>query len=454
MGFFDTILYPFKVAIAWLWIVSHDLCVALGSSESAGWIGGILIITVIVRVIVLPLALRSARSARAMSALQPEIKRIQDKYKGRTDPESKKQMNLEVSEVYGKYGANPLASCWPMLVQLPVLWALYRVLYEAKPIADGTWTKSSLGPLTQSVAQKIEDSTFFGAHLSESMTTASDPHVRVVAIVLVVAYVILMFVSMGWLAPKNMGSTNDQAARMMKIMGYTMPIMMAFVGVNLQIGVLIYWMVAMLFSLLQQLGILYWLPTPHSPAHAKMLARHQKKYDTFKAQRDKTYEAKLNQLGVADRDVADAQIRLARARGKSETALEDAKKDLGTAMVEAADVREAHHKELRDKRIALELEAAPPKERDPNKKTFMQKMMEASEKAEAQQKLNANMKAGTRDHAKQPRNLTKAQRKEQAAKRAKRRAEANAAGLSAEELEQRRQQRKRQARQNRKNKRK
>ncbi|QOX81813.1 YidC/Oxa1 family membrane protein insertase [Nanchangia anserum] len=90
-----------------------------------------------------------------------------------------------------------------------------------------------------------------------------------VAVVLVALYVILMFVSMGWLAPKNMGQSNEQAARMMKIMGYTMPIMMAFVGVNLQIGVLIYWMVAMLFSLLQQWGILYWMPTPDSPAHRR-----------------------------------------------------------------------------------------------------------------------------------------------------------------------------------------
>lgn len=453
MGFLDTILYPFKVAIAWLWIVCHDLFVLLGNNESVAWIAGILAITVIVRLIVLPLALRSARSARAMSAIQPEIKRINEKYKGRTDAESKKQMNLEISELYGQYGANPMASCWPMLVQLPVLWALYRVLYEAKPIADGTWVQASLGPLTQDVAQKIEESMFFGAHLSESMTTATDPQARIVAIILVIAYVILMFLSMGWLAPKNMGQTgNDQAARMMKIMGYTMPIMMAFIGINLQIGVLIYWMVAMLFSLLQQLGILYWMPTPHSPAHAKMLARHQKKYDSFKSARDGAYESKIGALGVTDRQASEAQVKLARAKAKGETQFQEAKAFLGASVVEAASLREAHQKELKEKRIALELEAAPPKPRDPNKKTFMQKMMEASEKAEARQ--NDRVNPGQRDQAKQPRNLSKAQRKEQALKREARRAQAQGGGLSAEELEQRRQQRKKQARENRKKKQK
>lgn len=454
MGFLDTLLYPFKVAIAWLWIVSHDLFVFLGTSESTAWVCGILAITIIVRLIVLPLALRSARSARAMSALQPEMKKIQDKYKGRTDAESRKQMNMEMSDLYGEYGANPMASCWPMIIQLPVLWALYRVLYEAKPIADGTWVKSSLGPLTQSVAEQIEKSTFFGAHLSESMHT-SDPHARMVAIVLVVLYVGLMFLSMGWLAPKNMATGNDQSARMMKIMGYTMPIMIAFVGINLQIGVLVYWMVAMLFSLLQQWGILYFMPTPNSPAHAKMLKRNQRKYDSYKETREKAYKDKLEDLGVADQQVSEAQIKLSRAKAKSEAAHDAAKEELGSQMVEAAQLRTDHHQDLRDRRVKLELEAAPKKARKPGKKTFMQKMMEAQTKAEERQAgIDPNMAAGKRDQSKQPRNMTKAERKAQKDRREERRQASTQSGLTPEELEKRRQERKKQVRENRKKKRK
>lgn len=450
MGFFDTFLYPFKIAIAWLWIVSHDALVALGTNESWGWVGGILVMTIIVRIIVLPLALKSARSARAMGVIQPEIKKIQDKYKDRRDPESRRQMQLEISDLYGHYGANPMASCWPMLVQMPVLFALYRVLYNAPAIAHGTWAKSSLGPMTQSVAQNIENSTFFGAQLSDSMLTTSDPHTRYLAIILVVVYVALMWLSMGWLAPKNMGTGNDQAARMMKIMGITMPIMMAFVGFNLQIGVLVYWMVSMLFSLIQQWGILYFLPTPNSPAHKNMLARHQRRYDSYKETREGEYTKKIEQLGFSDLAVSEAQVKLGRAERKSETALAETKSELGENMVKAVSEREALQTDLRDKRIKLELEAAPRKQRDPNKKSFMQKMLEVQDKAEARQAGRADVTPGQRDHTKQPRNLTRAQQKEARERRAQAQAKKN---YDKEEIERKRAERKKAARERAKKKR-
>ncbi|WP_227712922.1 hypothetical protein [Nanchangia anserum] len=184
----------------------------------------------------------------------------------------------------------------------------------------------------------------------------------------------------------------------------------------------------------------------------KMLVRHQKKYNSFKATRDAEYERRIATLGVTDRQVADAQIKLSRAEAKSDAAHAEAKNALGENMVDAVAARSEHQKVLRDRRIALELEAAPPKNRDPKKKTMMQRMMEASEKAEARQ--NAHVRPGTRDQSKQPRNLTKAQRKEQAKRREERRQDAKSAKLSPEELERRRQERKRQARENRKNKRK
>lgn len=418
MGFFDTLLYPFKVVIAWLWVMSHNLFTAVGMNSSWSWVCGIFVITAIVRLIILPLALKSAKSARAMSAMQPEIKRIQEKYKGRTDQKSRMQMNSEMSELYGQYGANPMASCWPMAIQMPVLFALYRVLYNTDPIAHGTWARASLGPLTQSVAQNIEESTFFGAHLSETMTSTGDSHVRMLAIVMVAIYVVLMWLSMGWLAPKNMGSGNAQSAKMMKIMGWTMPVMMAFAGINLQIGVLIYWLVSMFVSLLQQAGIMHWMATPHSPAYEKMMSRHQRKYDRFEADRKEEFYRKLSAWGMTDKEVAEAQVKLGRARAKNDdkqvTRVEE---ELGVQMVEAVKAREAHHDELRAKRIALELEAAPLKPRDPSKKTFMQKLMESSAAAQERQSRPSGSTQSVRIQANQPKNLSRAEQKRARQKR-------------------------------------
>lgn len=450
MGFFDTLLYPFKVVIAWLWIVFHDLFAALGLPESSAWVWGIIGITVVVRIIVLPLTFKAVGSSRAMSAMQPEIKRIQAKYKGRNDAVSKQQMNQETMAIYKQYGANPAASCFPILVQFPVLVALYRVLADATPIARGTYAGGNLGPLTQSIARNIEASTFFGAPLSESFATTSDSTVHVVALVLVAIYVVLMFLSQAWLGMLNIAKGNQQAIRMMKIMGYLMPVMMAFVGISLQIGVLVYWMVTMLFSFLQQAAILYFLPTPHSTAHAAMVKRNQKKYDKFEAAQKTSYDSYIGQLGFTDQEVAQAQSRIVKTRLKGEGDDGLGSDQRAAQLREAAQRREEHQNTLRQRRIKLELEAAPPKKRDPKKRTFMDRVMDAQKKQ--QQKQAGQKEAGQRLHGAQPKNKTRAQRQAEAKKRANASNEAGgkAAGLSPAELEKRRQDRKRKMRENRK----
>lgn len=454
MGFFDTLLYPFKVAIAWLWIMFHDMFAALGMGHSAAWVWGIVGITVVVRIVVLPLTFKAVRSGRAMSALQPEMKKIQAKYKGRTDQVSRQQMNQETMALYKQYGANPLASCFPILIQFPVLIALYRVLADATPIAKGTFAGGSLGPLTRSIAQQIEASTFFGAPLSASFSTTTDSHVRMVAVILVALYVVMMFLTQAWLAMKNIADGNAQAARMIKIMGYTMPIMMAFLGISLQIGVLVYWMVTMLFSMLQQGLILYYLPTPHSAAHNAMLKRNRQRYSKFEDQQIATYQRTLAESGFSEQEISQASSKIvkARAKGDDEDGLGDDPR--AEKLRRAVEARDEHNRVLREKRIKLELEAAPPKKKKSNKRSFMDKMMDAQKKQ--QERQAAAGAAGKRDHSAQPKNLTRAQRAAETAKarrRAKAKAKAaggDAANLSPAQIEKRRQERKRQLRENRK----
>jgi YidC/Oxa1 family membrane protein insertase len=86
----------------------------------------IILLTIVIRVLLLPLAVKQIRSMQAMQAIQPRIKSIQQKYKGK--PDARQKVNEETMALYKEYGVNPLGGCLPLLLQFPVLIALFAVL--------------------------------------------------------------------------------------------------------------------------------------------------------------------------------------------------------------------------------------------------------------------------------------------------------------------------------------
>ena len=76
----------------------------------------------------MPLMMKQQRSTRAMTRLQPKVEKIQDKYKNKKDPESSQKMNIEIQELYKKHNASPMSGCLPLLIQMPILFALFEVL--------------------------------------------------------------------------------------------------------------------------------------------------------------------------------------------------------------------------------------------------------------------------------------------------------------------------------------
>jgi len=102
---------------------------------SWGW--AIVALTVTVRILILPLTITQLRSMAAMQRIQPKVKTLQNQYKGKTDRESKAEMQQKLMALYKEEGVNPFASCLPLLAQFPVFIALYRVLrYEIHPTGD------------------------------------------------------------------------------------------------------------------------------------------------------------------------------------------------------------------------------------------------------------------------------------------------------------------------------
>ena len=116
--------------LAWLFsyviTLIYNGVVAMTTTNAMGIT--IILFTLIVRVLLFPLSLKQQRSTRLMQRLQPKIQRIQDKYKNTTDPDSQRMMQMEMNEIYRENKTSPLSGCLPLIIQLPILFALFEIL--------------------------------------------------------------------------------------------------------------------------------------------------------------------------------------------------------------------------------------------------------------------------------------------------------------------------------------
>jgi len=90
----------------------------------------IILFTIAIKLLMLPLTLKQQKSSKLMAVMQPELQAIQKKYKGKNDNDSMMRMNVETKAVYEKYGTSMTGGCLPLLIQLPIMFALYRVMYN------------------------------------------------------------------------------------------------------------------------------------------------------------------------------------------------------------------------------------------------------------------------------------------------------------------------------------
>ena len=89
----------------------------------------IFIFTFVIKMLMLPLTIKQQKYTRLSSKMSPELQKIQAKYKGKRDEESMRRQNAETQELYAKYGTSPVGGCLPLLISLPIMFALYRVIY-------------------------------------------------------------------------------------------------------------------------------------------------------------------------------------------------------------------------------------------------------------------------------------------------------------------------------------
>ncbi len=170
----------------------------------------IIVFTVVIKLILLPMTMPQINSSKKMQEIQPQLTKLQEKYKN--DPET---MNQKVMELYQKNNINPMAGCLPLLIQLPILWALFA-MFRDYPALAGTgflWLTDLSKP----------DKLYILPILS-GVTT---------------------YITSAMITPKDTPSNQ-------KMMNYMMPIMIIWMTITLPSGLGVYWVVSNIFQIIQQ----------------------------------------------------------------------------------------------------------------------------------------------------------------------------------------------------------
>ncbi|WP_298804992.1 membrane protein insertase YidC [uncultured Pseudokineococcus sp.] len=276
------ILRPIEYVVAWIMVTAHDLLTSAGMDPTSGWTWALSIVAlvVVIRVVLIPLFVKQIKASRGMQIVAPEVRKIQQKYKGKTDPASRQKMTEETMAAYKKAGTNPFASCLPILLQMPIFFALFQVLNGLSAIAAGD--REPIGRMTQDVAAQAEASSLLGAPLSSTFLGSDDLVTKLVTVLLIVLMSVTTFTTQRQLMTKNMPASmaDNPMAQQQKIIMYVLPLVFAVTGVNFPIGVLLYWLTTNVWSMAQQFYVIRNMPAPGSAAEAKLLERKARKQGT------------------------------------------------------------------------------------------------------------------------------------------------------------------------------
>jgi YidC/Oxa1 family membrane protein insertase len=276
MDFFETIMFPFKWLVSITMVGFHEGLSTLGMPEASGWTWTLSIIGLVlmIRAALIPVFVRQIKAQRGMQLLQPDLKKLQEKYKGKTDQLSRQAMAQEQMAMYKKHGTNPFSACLPMLIQMPFFFALFTVLSGISGAADAG---NGIGAMSHEQVVQFGGSTIFGAPLSAALLYSDgNLAVTVLTIVMILAMTASQFITQKQIMAKNMSeeALASPFMRQQKMMLYILPIVFGVGGINFPIGVLIYWTVTNLWTMGQQFVVIRRMPTPGSPA-AKALAERR-----------------------------------------------------------------------------------------------------------------------------------------------------------------------------------
>ncbi|MFV0134850.1 membrane protein insertase YidC [Streptomyces sp. HMX87] len=271
----DTIASLFSfitTPVSWVIVQFHSVYGAIFGPDT-GWAWGLSIVSlvILIRICLIPLFVKQIKATRAMQTLQPEMKKIQERYKNDRQRQSEEMMKL-----YKETGTNPLSSCLPILAQSPFFFALYHVL-------NSIASNDTVGVINERLLQSAQQAHIFGAPLAAKFTDSASKvaaldssitDVRVVTAIMIVLMSASQFYTQRQLMTKNVDTTvKTPFMQQQKMLMYVFPIMFAVFGINFPVGVLVYWLTTNVWTMGQQMYIIHNNPTPGSKAQAAYLER-------------------------------------------------------------------------------------------------------------------------------------------------------------------------------------
>jgi YidC/Oxa1 family membrane protein insertase len=253
------IMEPLYWAISVVLVGFHKLFSSfLDPAGGAAWALSIIGLTLVIRAALIPLFVKQIKSSRNMQLIQPKVKELQKKY-----GHDREKLAQETMKLYKDSGTNPFASCLPILLQMPIFLALFRLLDQA---SHG----KVHGVLTLEQAKQFGQAELFGAVPISATFLKADGNVAVMALaaVLVVAMTATTFLTQRQLMSKNMpaDALTGPYAQQQKMLLYVLPVVFAVGGIAFPIGVLLYWTTSNLWTMCQQFYVIRNNPAPGTPA--------------------------------------------------------------------------------------------------------------------------------------------------------------------------------------------
>ena len=253
------IMAPLYYVISAVLVGFHKLFGGIfGPETGVAWVLSIVGLTLVIRIALIPLFVKQIKSSRNMQLIQPKVRELQKKY-----GHDRERLAQETMKLYKDSGTNPFASCLPILLQMPIFLALFRLIDQA--VKNPTDPK---GVMTVELNEQFREATFLGAKISDTFLSTDDLGVRVLAAFLVLAMTATTFLTQRQLMSKNMpaDALSGPYAQQQKMLLYVLPVVFAVGGIAFPIGVLFYWTTSNLWTMGQQFYVIRNNPAPGTPA--------------------------------------------------------------------------------------------------------------------------------------------------------------------------------------------
>jgi YidC/Oxa1 family membrane protein insertase len=250
------ILDPLYRAVAWIINTIHS---GLAHVTTADWTWGlsIILLTILMRLLLFPLFVKQIKSQREMQLLQPKIAALKLEFPDDRQKQSEAQMAL-----FKEHGVNPFSGCLPLVIQLPVFFALFGVLHKFSQNKTGGYD-AHYG-LSAHTVQQVATSKFFGvpmaAAFSSSKAKLASLHsttgtVKTVTVIMIVLMIVTTYLTSRQMISRSKASGLPSAPGQdgtAKVMLYGMPLIFGVLGINFQMGVLLYWLTTNFWTFGQQ----------------------------------------------------------------------------------------------------------------------------------------------------------------------------------------------------------